>query len=139
MAVVEIQDCRAAAFDNGRTVIKAVLIGVQRESAIEFVGNTVRQLDDVLESNRFKAGAHAVRDKSGNNNFHRWVELPQRRIVKVIEVTVRDVNTVDLKEVWRDIHRFWEMPPRTPIAGTDQPRIHEKPAAIALDEHAGMT
>jgi hypothetical protein len=54
----------------------------------------------------------------------------------MIKMAARNVDGVDVEEIRRHIHCFWEMPPRSPIAGPDQPRIDQKPPAIALDNHA---
>ena len=54
----------------------------------------------------------------------------------MIKMAVRNVDGVDVEEVRRHIHCFWEMPPGSPIAGPDQPRIDKQPPAIALDNHA---
>src|SRR5262245_18606454 len=56
--------------------------------------------------------------------------------MEMIKMAVSNVDGVDVEKIWCHVDRLREMPPRSPITGSNQPRVNKKPSAIALDNHA---
>ena len=86
VTVVKIQECRTIGFNDQCAVVESMLIGIEPDAAIDRVPSAVRQLDNVFKPERLKPAAHSIRYKFRNHNPDRPVELPQRRVVKMIEM-----------------------------------------------------
>ena len=138
MTIVEIQKRQTAAFDNKSTVVESVLIGIQPEISAETAGRAVRQFNNVFKTKGPQTRVHAICSESRKNDPDGAIESPQRRIMQVIEMSMRDVNGIGVEQIRLDIDRLWKMPPGAPITRTDEPGVYEQPVSIDFYAHAGV-
>ena len=82
---------------------------------------------------------HPIGYESRQDNLRGSVKFPERRKVKVIKVAMREVNGVDFKQVRSYLDRLGKMPPRSPIARPNKPRIDKQTSTVRFHEHASVT
>ena len=139
LAVVQIGQHDPVALDHECAVVGSILVRRNAGPARHRRHLPVRQLGDLLEPQLIELVAHDVDAEPRNQHLRLLRDAAQRRVVKVIEVMVRQVHVVGIEHFRRHFDVGREVPPRSPVARARQPRVDEKPFPSGFDVEAGVS
>src|ERR1700728_1405002 len=114
-------------------------MGGQSEIFSQPDGTAVGDFADILESKPPQIIEHpGGMDFGHDDSGCRREQLFQRRAVEMIRMKVRQVDVVWLQISNQFGGRLWKIPPASPVAGADQPRVGDDPHTLVLHTKASM-
>ena len=138
LAVVDVDEHFVAVGDDEHGVVGSVLVRRDAHVRTELQHLRVRQLHHVVEAEIAHLAGEHVDAELRNEHVRAAVDAPHRREVEVIEVVVREVHVVGREPLGLGLGRGRVVPPRSPVARPEQPRVDEDRARARLDVEAGV-
>ena len=96
-------------------------------------------LGDIVEAERGEVPWHSPgRDFRHQDAYVRSEQPLERGAVEMVPVQVREIDIIGLQVLDELGWRFGKIPPASPVARTDQPRIGNDPHAVVVHAQAGV-
>ncbi len=140
-AVIQIAKSEAASRDHRSTVDgEAELIRPQREILPEFQAAAVRKFGDIVKAEPTQIIDHSTCGHARYDDLGGGVEERlQRRSVEMIPMQVGQINIGGRNILYQRRVGLGKIPPTSPIARAEQPRIADHADAVVLNVQPRMT